>query len=79
MEAGRLIAQAIIDVDYDSITNFQIDGRTRPLAIDPYNGPGETVWRRGDPGNVPFVVNRVGEGKVAEAKDKEKNCDHCNE
>ena len=77
MKAGWLIAKIIVDGDNEIVSKVHVYLRTRPLAIDPNDRPGESsVGIRSDPVNAPIVLDDLCECKLAAAQQKETQRKH---
>ena len=77
MKAGGLVAKVVVDGDNQVVSEVNVYLRTRPLAIDADDRPGESSIRiSSDPVNAPVVLDNLGECKLAAAQQKETQEEH---
>ena len=61
MQTGALVLQVVVDMNDDLIALVGIKNRWRPLPIDTYHGPLESIRTASDPadGEVVFHYRRI--------------------
>jgi hypothetical protein len=57
MDAGRLVAKVVVDVDDEGVTDVDHDHRRGPLLVDGDDGAKETIWCLYAPADGPVEVN----------------------
>lgn len=66
MNRGCLIDEFIIGMNHHSVTDITLNRRAGPLAVDPNNRSGESIWRSVYPGDIPIVGDRLGPSRMRE-------------
>lgn len=64
MNAGGLIAQMVIDIHDQPISDIDINLRARPLAIDANHWTLKSIWGSVDPSDVPVKKNVFCSGQL---------------
>lgn len=71
MQRGGLVAQVVVGVDDDPVTNVDLDTRNRPLAVDSNNWTlVGTVRVSSDPANVEVIFPRDSGSQLRERKQR---------
>lgn len=71
MQRGGLVAQVVVGIDDDPVTNVDLDTRNRPLAIDSNNWTlVGTVRVSSDPANVEVIFPRGSGSQLRERKQR---------
>lgn len=55
VEAGRLVAKGIVDMDHEPVAQVDVNSWTWPLAIDANHRPREAIRTCSHPGDVPVI------------------------
>lgn len=64
VQAGSLVAELVVDIDHDGVTDCGLDGWTGPFVVYPNDGSGETIRVRPYPRHVPVVSDGRAPNKV---------------
>lgn len=73
VDAGGLVAQPVVNIDNQSVSDIHINLGAGPLVVDTDHRSLESVWGGIDPGDVPVKIDVLGRYQLGGQASQEKN------